>query len=117
MKNKNILIVINNGIIGLDIKKQLNGYGYNTELMNPKMNEKIKEKLNNGIQLIILEKSADDEGIKCAAKLARHYNLPAIYLSTDNDSNVTEQNGFRILMMPFGADDLKEVVKKILGDN
>lgn len=117
MKNKNILIAINNGIIGLDIKKQLNGCGYNTELMTPTRNEKIKETLNKGFQLMILEKNMDDKGIECAVQLARQYKLPAIYLSTDKDSKAAEQDGFRILLMPFVADDLKEIVKIALGDN
>jgi hypothetical protein len=66
---------------------------------------------------MILEKNMDDEGIECAVQLARQYNLPAIYLSTDKESKAAEQDGLRILMMPFGADDLKEIVEVALGDN
>jgi DNA-binding NtrC family response regulator len=117
MKNKNILIVIDNGIIGLDIKKQLNEFGYNSELMNPASKEKLKETLNKGFQLMIIEKSIYDEGIDYAVRLAREYHMPAIYLSTDNETENIVQDGFRILMMPFGKDDLKEIVKITLGDN
>ncbi len=116
LKNKNILIAIDNGIIGLDIKKQLNEYGYNAEIINLISREKIKETLNRGFQLMILEKSANAEGLEYAASLAREYNLPTIYLSTDTETNEVDHDGFRILMMPFGEDDLKEVVSIALGD-
>ncbi len=116
MKNKNILIVIENGIIGLDIRKQLNGYGYNTEIINPFNKVKIEEALKKGFQLMIIEKQIDDKGIISAVRLARKYNLPTIYLSTDNESVHLEKNGFRILMMPFGEDDLKQVVRMTFGD-
>jgi len=117
MKNKNILIVIENGIIGLDIRKQLNGYGYNTEILNPASKQKIEEALKKGFQLMIIEKQIEDKGITAAIQLARKYNLPTIYLSTENEPLDLEKHGFRILMMPFGEDDLKEIVRMALGDN
>ncbi len=116
MKNKNILIVIENGIIGLDIRKQLNGYGYNAEIINPSGKEKIGEALKKGFQLMIIEKQTNAQGISAAVRFAREYNLPTIYLSTDNETIDLEKSGFRILMMPFGEDDLKEVVRMALGD-
>ena len=47
----NILIVIENGIIGLDIMKQLHGYGYNAEIVNLVSTEKISEILKKGFQI------------------------------------------------------------------
>lgn len=116
MKNMNILIVIENGIIGLDIRKQLNGYGYNTKIINPSSGDKIEEALRKGFQLMIIEKKMDGEGAAQAVELARKYNLPTIYLSTDHEPMDMEKHGFRILLMPFGEDDLKEVVRMTLGD-
>ncbi len=115
MKNMNILIVIENGIIGLDIRKQLDGYGYNTKIINPSSGYKVEEALKKGVQLMIIEKQIGDEGVAEALQLPRKYNLPTIYLSTDNESMDLEKHGFRILMMPFGEDDLKEVVRMTLG--
>ena len=116
LKSKNILIAIDNGIIGLDIKKQLNEYGYNAEIINLISKEKIRETLNRGFQLMILERSANTEGLEYAVTLAREYNPPTIYLSTDTDTKNMYADGFRILMMPFGEDDLKEIVNLVLGD-
>ncbi len=116
MKNKNILVVIENGIIALDIRKQLNGDGYNTEIINPYGREKIEETLKKGFQLMIIEKQIVEKGIKEAAQLAKKYNIPTIFLSTDSETEVRERSAFRILMMPFGENDLKEVVKIALGD-
>ena len=117
MKNKNILIVIENGIIGLDIRKQLDGYGYNTKIINLSNGDKIEDALKKGFQLMIIEKKMGGEGAAQAVELARKYNLPTIYLSTENEPLDLEKHGFRILMMPFGEDDLKEIVRMALGDN
>ena len=116
MKNKNILVVIENGIIALDIRKQLNGDGYNTEIINPYRREKIEETLKKGFHLMIIEKQIVEKGIKEAAQLAKKYNIPTIFLSTDSETEVREKSAFRILMMPFGENDLKEVVRIALGD-
>ena len=116
MANKNILIAIESGIIGLDIKKQLNGYGYSSEIINLVSKEKIKKTLDKHFQLMILEKCMNYESIEYAAKLAQEYNLPVIYLSTDKNFRKTEENRQSILMMPFGEDDLRETVKTALGD-
>ena len=86
MKDKKILIVIENGIIGLDIRKQLNGYGFNTEIINPSSRDKIEEYLKKGFQLMIIEKPTDDKDIMAAMRLASEYNLPTIYLSADTES-------------------------------
>ncbi len=117
MAGKNILIVIDNGIIGLDIQKQLNGSGYNTEVINLISKEGLKKKLDKQFQLMILEKCKDNEGIEYAVQLAHDYGLPVIYLSTDNYSKITEGDGYRILMMPFDEDDLKKNVQIVLGEN
>ncbi len=116
MRNKNILVVIENGIIALDIRKQLNSDGYNTEIINPAGGKKLEEVLKNGFQLMIIEKHIDDKGIIEAARLAKDYNIPTIFLSTDNESADLEKSGFRILMLPFGENDLKQVVRIALGD-
>lgn len=116
MKNKNILVAIENGIIALDIRKQLNGDGYNTEIINPVGEEKIEEALKNGFHLMIIEKNIDDKGITETIRLAKDYNIPTIYLSTDNDFVNMEKSSFRILMMPFGENELKQVVRIALGD-
>ncbi len=116
MNNKNILILIENGIIALDIRKVLSGYGYNTEVVHPAGKEKIEAALKKGFQLLIIEKQIDHKGIMEAVKLAEKYNLPTIYLSTDEETADAGKSGLRILMMPFGEDDLKEVVRMTLGD-
>lgn len=111
VKNKNILIAIDNGIIALDVKRQLREVGYNAEIINLANKEKIQEVLNMDIQLIILEKSSYGDRLEYAARLAQIYGLPTIYLSTDASNEKYNHHGYRILMMPFGENELKEVVK------
>jgi CheY-like chemotaxis protein len=116
MKDKNILVVIENGIIALDIRKQLNGDGYNTEIISPYSKEKIEETLKKRFQLMIIEKQVDEKAITEAIRFAEEYNIPTIYLSTDDKPADLEKRSVRILMMPFGDNDLKEIVKIALGD-
>lgn len=117
LKNKNILIAIDNGIIALDIKKQLNEAGYNAEIINLANKEKIKKVLSMDFHLIILEKSSHGNGLEYATNLVQSYNVPTIYLSTDVHTDKIDVSGFRILMMPFGENELKEVVKIALSEN
>jgi CheY-like chemotaxis protein len=117
MTAKNILIAVDNGIIGLDIQKQLTGCGYNAEVINLVSKENIKRKLNKHFQLIILEKCMNEEGIDYAMRLAQEYKLPVISLSTGIYSKETEMNEQRILMMPFDEEDLKKNVEIALGEN
>lgn len=117
MAGKNILIAINNGIIGLDIQRLLNGSGYNAEVINLISEEKLKKKLDQHFQLMILEKCINSDGIEFAIQLAQDHNLPVIYLSTENYSSSNEGDRYRMLMMPFDGDDLKKNVKIVLGEN
>ena len=116
MTSKNILIAINSGIIGLDIKKQLIGSGYKAEVIDLISKENLKEKLDQHFQLMILEKRINNEGIEYAVQLAHEYKLPLIFLSTDNYLKKNETDGNRIIMMPFDGDDLKKNVKIALGE-
>jgi DNA-binding NtrC family response regulator len=117
MLNKNILVAIDSGIVGLDIQKQLNGYGYNVETVFFLNKEKIRTTLNRHFQLMILERCLNDEGIEYALQLARENNLPVICISTDNEIKKIEGKGLRFLMMPFSSDDLRKTVKISLGEN
>lgn len=117
INHKNILIVIDNGIIGLDIMKQLHGYGYNAEIVNLVNIEKISEILERGFKLVILERCRNNQGNEYVLKLARRYNLPVIYLATDNETGHVDIKGLRMLMMPFGGEDLKEAVRISLSEN
>ena len=116
-KKKKILTAIDNGIISLDIKNQLDDFGYDVEIINVNCTEKIKSKFGNGYDLIILESSPDIDEIKNTAKLAAEYTVPIIYLSTEtyeDQKNINEN--LRILLMPFGENELKDMVKLVLGD-
>lgn len=117
MINKNILVAIDNGIVGLDIQKQLNGYGYNVEIVHFLNKEKIRSTLNRHFQLMILERCLNDGGIEYAVQLAREYNLPVICISTDNEIKKIEGKDLRFLMMPFSSDDLRKTVRISLGEN
>jgi len=116
-KNKNILIAIDNGIIALDVKKQLIDLGYDVEIISLANKDKINKALNRNFNLIILEKSLHSEGLENALGLAKKYNVPTIYLSSDIDTKEYHEMGLRILMMPFGERDLIEVVKMALGED
>ncbi len=115
--SKNILIAVHNGIIALDIKKQLIESGYNAEIVNPYNQDKIKEDLSLPFQLIIFEKSLRLGEIMEAAKLAKKIKLPAIYLSTDMEIEKYEHPGLRVLRMPFDKDELQKNVRIALGEN
>lgn len=116
-KSKNILIAIDNGIIALDMKKQLYDAGYNAEIMNPATKENIEEALNEDFQLIILEKSNSKDDIECAARLTQDHKIPSIYISTDGEHEKFDHTEFRILMMPFNENELMEVVKIALAED
>jgi DNA-binding response OmpR family regulator len=116
-RNKNILIVIDNGIIALDLKNQLNASGYNAEIINPGNQDKLRETLSRGVQLIIFEKSVRVIGLEYATGVAQNYRLPAIYLSTDTENDNLNCSDLSIVTIPFSENELKEAVKNALEEN
>jgi hypothetical protein len=115
MNEKNILVLIDNRIIGLDIKKQLERYGYNPDVKGFVGKEILKDTLTREFHLIILGNPTYE--YESALEIAYEFKLPVIYLTTDSELQVIKQPDFRILMMPFSEDDLKEIVKSSLGDS
>jgi DNA-binding NtrC family response regulator len=112
--NRNILITVDNGVIALDVKKQLTGSGYYAEIINFSRKEKIKEAIGKGIRLIITESSHNAESDEFAAKLAKENKLPVIYLSTGADNEKIKKYGFGVLKMPFTEEELENLVRKAL---
>ena len=115
MNEKNILVLIENRIIGLDIQKQLERYGYKPDVKGFVGKEIMKETLTREFHLIILGNPAYD--YESALEIVREFKLPVIYLTTDSELQEIKQPNFRTLMMPFGEDDLKEIVKASLRDS
>ena len=110
IKNKTILIAVHNGIIALDIKKQLSESGYNAKIVDPYDQIKINENLNHQFQLIILEKSFH-------SPIAQKMRVPAIYLSTDTEIEKYKHAGIRMMSMPFDNDELQNNVRIALDEN
>ena len=116
LNNKNVLIAVNSGIIALDVKNQLKESGYNAEIINLANKQNIKESLEKNFHLVILEKSSFVEGSEYISALAQENGLPVIYLSSEDGSELFKHRDLKNLVMPFGKDELIELIKITLED-
>lgn len=116
MKTK-IMIVEDESIVALDIKKALNNLGFEvTEICNS-YEGAITSVKNNKPHIILMDinLNAEKDGIDTAIAIQKIENIPIIYLTAFTDEKTVgraiETNPISYLIKPFKREELKSTIK------
>lgn len=120
MKKPIVLIVTSEAIIGLDLKRTLQNFGYaifSTESYGQNAVKKIE---NETLDLVLMDMvlKGEMDGIETANKIRSKSDIPIVYLTTHVDdrflewAKTTEPFGF--VGLPFREDELHSVIETTL---
>jgi len=118
---KKIIVVEDEGIIALDIKKRLESLGYNVSNVVDSGEKAIEEALKSRPDLIIMDivLKGKISGMDAALYLKEYMEIPVIYLTSyfdedyKNRCNCSKLN-YDFLIKPFNQEDLKYKVESAL---
>lgn len=121
--NSKILIVDDEIIVAIDIKKRLEDLNYNVVGIVGNGLEAIKktEELNPDIVLMDISLKGDLDGIETAEKIQDLYNIPFIYLTGSSNKEIFELTkksqlqGY--LEKPFDITELHTLIQSIINNN
>lgn len=112
LKDINILLVEDESIESMDIKRTLESFGYKVPYVASRGDEAVKKTLEIMPDLILMDiiLKGDVDGIEAASKIKEH-DIPIIYLTAHSEEStarramVTEPYGY--LLKPFDKNELK----------
>lgn len=115
-----ILIVEDENIIALNIKKKLKGFGYAVPAIVSTGEEAVKmaEIISPDLILMDIMLKGDMDGVKAAEEIKKRFSIPVIYLTAYSDdkvldrAKVTEPYGY--IVKPFKAIDLRSNIEMAL---
>lgn len=117
---QNIVIVEDENIIALDIKKRLKSYGYNISAVVPSGEEAIRVAQELKPDLIIMDivLKGKMDGIEAAEWINRRNHIPIVYLTAYSDNNtamrIKKTTPFALLIKPFSELELKMIIEEAL---
>jgi len=120
MQNKNILIIEDDHVIGMEIKERLENLGYNVVARLSYGEDAIVKagELNPDLILMDIHLAGDIDGIQAAEKIKSLYDIPIIYLTAYADDNtlqrakITEPFGY--VLKPFEERELVSTIEMAL---
>src|SRR5659263_616717 len=104
---KQILVVEDEVITGMAIKKMLQNLGYNVPVVVTSGEEAIKKVKENNPDLMLMDINLNSEmdGIEAAAQIHSFYDIPVIYLTAYADNKTLERakitEPYTYLIKPF----------------
>ena len=119
MKNKkrnwkgNILIVEDDGVISLDIKKSLKGFGYKVVGVAVSGKEALEKVATAKPDLVIMDivLKGKMDGIETASKIKALHGIPSVFLTAYADDQKIEKakaaQPFGYILKPFQSDELR----------
>jgi len=113
MEKKKILVVEDEKIVAMDIKKSLERIGYTVTGVVASGKEAIKKVFEDIPDLILMDIKLKGEmdGIEAAGEIRSQFNLPVIYLTAYTDEKTLERakitEPFGYLLKPFEERELK----------
>jgi CheY-like chemotaxis protein len=117
MDDKKILVVEDESIIALNIKKKLKRFGYTVPAIVATGEEAIKMAEITFPDLILMDvrlKGAMD-GVKTAEEIHKRFNIPIIFLTAYSDDELLEKakktKPYGYIVKPFKANDLKSNIE------
>ena len=115
-----ILIVEDENIIALNIKKKLKSFGYAVPAIVSTGEEAVQmaEIISPDLILMDIMLKGDMDGVKAAEEIKKRFSIPVIYLTAYSDdkvldrAKVTEPYGY--IVKPFKAIDLRSNIEMAL---
>ncbi|MEH1959940.1 MAG: EAL domain-containing protein [Nostoc sp.] len=112
MSKVNILIVEDEFIVAMDIKKRLENFGYSIFGVVDSGEEAIEKAANDSLDLVLMDiiLNGKMDGIESAQIIHNTFNIPVIYLTVDDDektlgrAKVTDPFGY--IIKPFKEKEL-----------
>ncbi|WMW26366.1 response regulator [Methanolobus sediminis] len=116
-KDVKILVVEDESIIALNIKKKLKSFGYTVPAMATTGEEAIKMAEITFPDLILMDVrlKGDMDGIQTAEEIRKKFDIPIIFLTAYSDDKVLERakktEPYGYIVKPFKANDLKSNIE------
>lgn len=120
MPKFNIVIVEDEGIVAMDIKKSLQMLGYNIPFVTNSGEKVIKILENNKADLVLMDivLKGSMDGIETAKIILDRFNIPVIFLTAFEDetnqerANILKSCGY--LVKPFEDSNLKKIIENFI---
>ncbi|AEH61369.1 response regulator receiver protein [Methanosalsum zhilinae DSM 4017] len=120
MTDIRILIVEDENIVGLEIKKRLKKLGYSVHAVAKTGEEAIIKTAATSPDIILMDimLKGEMDGIETARQIKNQHNIPIIYLTAYSDeetiSRAKETNPHGYILKPFQEDDMKITIEMAL---
>ncbi len=117
MEDIKILVVEDEGIIGLNIKKKLKSFGYTVPAIVATGEEAIKMAEITFPDLILMDVrlKGDMDGMETAEEIRKNFDILVIYLTAYSDDEVLEKakktEPYGYIVKPFKANDLRSNIE------
>ncbi|MDG6244953.1 MAG: response regulator [Methanolobus sp.] len=120
MDEVKILVVEDESIIGLNIKKKLKNFGYTVPAIVSTGKEAIKMAEITFPDLVLMDVrlKGDMDGVDTAEEIRKNFDIPIIFLTAYSDDEVLEKakrtEPYGYIVKPFKADDLHSNIEMAL---
>ncbi|WP_406655953.1 response regulator [Methanolobus sp. ZRKC2] len=120
MEDVKILVVEDESIIGLNIKKKLKSFGYTVPAIVATGEEAIKMAEITFPDLILMDVrlKGNMNGVETAEEIRKKFDIPIIYLTAYSDDEVLEKakktKPYGYIVKPFKANDLRSNIEMAL---
>ena len=118
MNKVSIMIVEDEHLIAIDIKKNLENMGYQVASISARASEALehlKEEKAPDLVLMDIYLSGEMDGIAAASEIHDHYAIPVIFLTAFAESDVVERarevGAYGYLMKPVGKRELRAMIE------
>jgi CheY-like chemotaxis protein len=115
-----ILVVEDENIIALNIKKKLKSFGYTVPAIVSTAEDAIKMTEITFPDLILMDVMLKGEmnGVQAIEEIRKKFDIPVIYLTAYSDDEVLERakltQPYGYVLKPFEEDDLRAVIEMAL---
>ena len=119
-KDIKILVVEDESIIALNIKKKLKSFGYTVPALATTGEEAIKMAEITFPDLILMDVRLKGEmdGIQTAGEIRKNFDIPIVYLTAYSDDEILEKakktKPYGYIVKPFKANDLRSNIEMAL---
>ncbi|WP_319506193.1 response regulator [uncultured Methanolobus sp.] len=117
MDDVKILVVEDESIIALNIKKKLKSFGYTVPAIVATGEEAIKMAEITFPDLVLMDVrlKGDMNGVEAAGEIRKNFDIPVIYLTAYSDDEVLEKakktEPYGYIVKPFKANDLRSNIE------
>ena len=120
-EEKNILIVEDEEVIAMDLKKTISNFGYNVLSTVSSGEEALNFMADNKPNLVIMDilLAGDLNGIETGVIMSERFEVPIIYITAYAKeillrSKITESSTF--LVKPFNESELRKKIEQVLNN-